>query len=73
MDPTNCRPSAVSTQTKDNSGFTTQEPGYVHTHVIKPNLLGDSYVRILQPYILHRRQGTIDLTTRCTGLLTNPS
>jgi hypothetical protein len=47
MNPTNCRSSKVSLPAKDNSDFTTLEPVYVYTHVIKPNLVGDSYVRLL--------------------------
>ncbi len=42
MNPINCRSSAVSLPAEDNSGFTTQEPVYVYTDVIKPNLVGDS-------------------------------
>ena len=44
MNPTNCRSSAVTLPAEDNSGFTTQEPVYVYTDVIKPNLVADSYV-----------------------------
>ena len=47
MKPTNCRSSAVSPQAKDNSGFTTQELVYVYPDVIKPNLVGDSFVGLL--------------------------
>ena len=47
MNPTNCRSSAVSLPAEDNSGFTTHEPVYGYTDVIEPNLVGDSYVRLL--------------------------
>ena len=47
MNPTNCRSSTLSLPAKDNSGCTTQEPVYVYTDVFKPNLIGDSYVRLL--------------------------
>ena len=43
----NYRSFAVSLPAKDNSCFTTQEAVYVYTDVIKPNLVGDSYVRLL--------------------------
>jgi len=47
MDPANCRSSGVTTPVKDNSDFATPEPVYVYTDIIKPNLVGDSYVRLL--------------------------
>ena len=47
MNPTICCSSAVSLPAKDNSGFSIQEPLYVYTNIIKPNLVGDSYVRLL--------------------------
>ena len=46
MNAANCRSAAVSLPAEDNSGFTTQEPVYVYTDVIKPNLVGDSYARL---------------------------
>ena len=49
MNPSHCRSYAVSLPGKDNSGFTTQEPVYVYTDVIKPNLLGDSYITFNNP------------------------
>jgi hypothetical protein len=72
MKPTNCRSSAVSPQAKYNSVFNAQKPVYVYTDVIQPNLSGDPYFRHLQTLTFHRKQGTINLTTRCTGLLNNP-
>jgi hypothetical protein len=47
MNITNFRYSAVSPQAKGNSGFTTWELVYVYTVVIKPNLVGEYYVRRL--------------------------
>ena len=47
MNPDNYRSSAVSLPAEDNSGFTTQEPVYVYNDIIKPNWVGDSYVRHL--------------------------
>ena len=38
---TNRRSYAVSLPAKDNSVFTTQEPVYLYTDIIKPNLVGD--------------------------------
>jgi hypothetical protein len=47
LDPANCRTSKVTVSLKDNHDFTTPEPVYVYTDIIKPNLVGDSYVRLL--------------------------
>ena len=47
MNPTNCHSSRVNVSIKDNSDFVLPEPVYVHTDIIKPNLFGDSYVRLL--------------------------
>ena len=43
----NCRTSLVMLPTKDNLNFTQPEPVYVYTDIIKPNLVGDTYVRLL--------------------------
>jgi len=47
MKPTNCRTSIITVSLKDKPDFTTLEPVYVYTDVIKPNLVGDSYVKLL--------------------------
>jgi hypothetical protein len=47
MNPANCRTSIVMLPTKDNLNFTQPEPLYVYMDIIKPNLVGDTYVRLL--------------------------
>jgi hypothetical protein len=47
MNPANCHTSRITVSLKDNPDFTTPEPVYMHTDIIKPNLFGDSYVKIL--------------------------
>ena len=47
MNPANCHPSTVNLSTKDNFNFTQPEPVYIYTDIIKPNLVGDSYVLLL--------------------------
>jgi hypothetical protein len=47
MNPANCRSSTVKHSIKDNINFAHPEPVYVYTNIIKPNLVGDSYVRLL--------------------------
>jgi len=47
MNPANCHSSTVNLSTKDNFNFTQPEPVYIYTDIIKPNLVGDSYVRLL--------------------------
>ena len=47
MNPTNCRTSIVMLTTKDNLNFTQPEPVYVYTDIMKPNLVRDTYVRLL--------------------------
>jgi hypothetical protein len=49
MAPANCRGSRVSLPDIHNSDFAVSEPVYVYTYIIKPNLVGDSYVRLLTP------------------------
>ena len=46
MNPANCHSSRITIPLKDNSDFATPELVYVYTD-IKPNLVGDSYVRLL--------------------------
>ena len=47
MDPANCRTSLVIVPTKENLNFARTEPVYVYTDIIRPNLVGDTYVRLL--------------------------
>ena len=47
MNPANCHTSRITVSLKDNPDFTTPEPVYVYTDIIKPNLVGDSYVKLL--------------------------
>jgi len=47
MTPANCRSSRVTLAGKDNFDFTLPEPIYVYTDIIRRNLVGDSYVRLL--------------------------
>jgi len=45
--PANCHTSRTTVSLKYNLDFTTPEPVYVYTDIIKPNLVGDSYVKLL--------------------------
>ena len=47
MNPANCRTSRVTLFSKDNFNFAVPEPVYIYTDIIKPDLVGDSYVRLL--------------------------
>jgi len=47
MNPVNCRSSTVKHSIKEYINFAHHEPVYVYTDIIKPNLVGDSYVRLL--------------------------
>jgi len=47
MYPTNCRISRITVSLKDNADFTTPEPVYMYTDIIKPNLVCDSYDKYL--------------------------
>jgi hypothetical protein len=47
MNPANCHTSTITVSLKDNPDFTTPGPVYVYTGIIKPNLVGDSYVKLL--------------------------
>jgi len=49
MNPANCRSSTVNLSTKDNFKFAQREPVYIYTDIIKPDFVGDSYVRLLTP------------------------
>jgi hypothetical protein len=47
MNPANCHSSRVPRLVQDNWDFPTPELVYVYTDIIKPNLVVDSYVRVL--------------------------
>jgi hypothetical protein len=47
MNPANCHTSRITVSLKDDPDFTTPEPVYVYTDIIKPNLAGDFYVKRL--------------------------
>ena len=47
MNPANCHSSTVNLSTKNNFNFAQPEPVYIYTDIIKPNLVGYSYVRLL--------------------------
>ena len=47
MNPANCRSSALKHSIKYNIKFAHPEPVYVCTDFIKPNIVGDSYVRLI--------------------------
>ena len=44
INPSNCCSSTVNVSSKDNFNFAQPEPVYVYTDIMKPNLVGDSYV-----------------------------
>ena len=47
MNPGNCRTSRVTLFAKDTFNFALPEPVYIYRDIIKPNLIGDSYVWLL--------------------------
>jgi hypothetical protein len=56
MTPANHRSSRIILSTNDNTDFALPEPVYVYKELVKPNLLGESYVRLLTS--LHFPSGT---------------
>ena len=54
MNPAECHSSRVYVHVKDNSDLASPEPVYVYTDILKPNLFGNSYVKLLKPHTLHR-------------------
>jgi len=46
MNPANCHSSRITVEVKDKAYFAIPEPVYVYTVIIKPNLVGDAYVRL---------------------------
>ena len=47
MNPANCHFTRVNVPVKDNYDFASREPVYVYTNIVKPNLVGESFVKIL--------------------------
>ena len=47
MTSANCRSSRVTLTAKDNFELTLLEPVHIYTDIIRPNFVGDSYVRLL--------------------------
>jgi len=47
MNPANFHTSRITVSLKDNPDFTTLESVYVYTDIIKPNVISDSYVKLL--------------------------
>jgi len=47
LNPANWHTSRIPVSLKENPDFTTPEPVYVYTDIIKANLVGDSYVKLL--------------------------
>jgi hypothetical protein len=72
LNPANCRSSTVNLSTKDNFNFAQPEPVFVYTDIIKPDLVGDSYVRLLIFLHFYRTRVTTDLTTHCTSQWNSP-
>jgi len=72
MKSANCRTSTVNLSSKDNFNFAYLEPVYIYTDTIKPNLVADSYVRILTQLKFSSNTVTIDLTTHCTSKWNSP-
>jgi len=67
MNPFNCRTSRITVSLKGNADFITPEPVYVYTD-IKPNFVGDSYVKLLTTLHILRVHGIIDLSSLCIDL-----
>ena len=44
MNPANCRSFTMNLSTKDNFIFAQPEPVYIYTDIVKPNLVGDTYL-----------------------------
>ena len=62
MNLVNCHTFRITASLKDNPDFTTPVPVYVYTDIIKPNLVGDSYVKILTTLLFLPVQDIIHLT-----------
>ena len=57
MNPANLRSSTLKYPIKDNINFAYPEPVYVYTDIIKPNLVGDSYVLLLTSLLFPSAKG----------------
>ena len=68
MNPANRHTSRITVSLTDNPDFSTPEPVYVYTAIIKPNLFGDSYVKLLTTLHFPSSKGIIDLTFLCIDL-----
>jgi len=68
MNPANRHTSRITVSLTDNPDFSTPEPVYVYTDIIKPNLFGDSYVKLLTTLHFPSSKGIIDLTFLCIDL-----
>ena len=47
MNNANCHSNKVNVPIKNNYDFASPKPVYVYTDIVKPNLVGDSYVKLL--------------------------
>ena len=47
MYPANCHSTRVNVPVKDNSDYASPEPVHFYTDIVKPNLVGDSFVKLL--------------------------
>ena len=56
MNPANCHSNKVTVPMKDNYNSASPEQIYVYADIVKPNIVGDSYVKILT--ILYFPSGT---------------
>jgi hypothetical protein len=68
LDTANCRTSNVSVALKNNPDFTAPEPVYVYRDIIKPNLVGDSYVKLLTTLHFPCSRGYHTFDFICTDL-----
>ena len=46
MNPANCYSNKVNVPVKDYNDFASPEPVYIYTDIVKPNLVGVSYVKL---------------------------
>jgi len=57
MNPANCPSSIVKHSIKQNINFAHPETIYVYTDIIKPNLVGDAFMRLLSPLLFTTAKG----------------
>jgi len=55
--PVNWYSSTVNLYTKEKFNYTQPEPVYIYTDIIKPNLFGDSYMRLLTSLLFPSNTG----------------